>query len=248
MSNFNGRLVNLVPNGKQNLNTMILRMFCLVTLLLLSPSCNNSSATDKPAGQKSTPGKNPVQENVTSKKTILFFGNSLTAAYGLNPSQGYVTLIQQRLDSLGLPYQTRNAGLSGETSAGGQARVDWVLRQPVDVFVLELGGNDALRGIDTDASFANLSAIIEKVKAKYPDARIVVAGMEAPPNMGEDYTSKFRKMYPDLARKYGAYLIPFFLEGVGGVPELNQQDLVHPNEKGQYVLLENVWKVLQPLL
>lgn len=228
--------------------TMHLKLFRLAGLLLLITSCNNSSATDESSVNKDSKPVESADNYVAPKKNILFFGNSLTAAYGLNPSQGYVSLIQQRLDSLGLPYRAINAGLSGETTAGGRERVDWVIRQPVDIFVLELGGNDALRGIETAASFDNLSAIIEKVRAKYPDARIILAGMEAPPNMGQEYTSKFRKMYSDLAKKYETELIPFFLEGVGGVPELNQQDRIHPNEKGQFVLRENVWKVLQPLL
>jgi acyl-CoA thioesterase-1 len=126
--------------------------------------------------------------------------------------------------------------------------VDWVLKQPLDIFVLELGGNDALRGIKTEESVKNLGSIITKVKAKYPEAKIVLAGMQAPPNMGPDYTTKFKAMYPMLAQEHGATLIPFFLENVGGVPALNQGDRIHPNEAGQLVLLDNVWEVLQPLL
>ncbi len=222
-------------------------LFLLMVTLLFA--CNQS-----PKESQSTPSETPAapagesEQANAKKKNIIFFGNSLTAAYGLSPSQGYVALIQQRLDSLGLPYTAINAGLSGETTAGGRERVNWVLRQPVDIFVLELGGNDALRGIEPSSSYENLSAIIEAVKAKNPEAKIILAGMEAPPNMGQRYTSEFRQMYPKLAKEHGTALIPFFLENVGGIPELNQQDRIHPNEKGQYVLLENVWEVLKTQL
>ncbi len=189
-----------------------------------------------------------ISEKNSIAKNIIFFGNSLTAAHGLDPSDGFVSLIQQRIDSLGFPYKAINAGLSGETTAGGKERVGWVIRQPVDIFVLELGGNDALRGILPNISFENLDAIIASVKEKYPSSKIVLSGMEAPPNMGEKYTTAFRKMYPDLALKHGAYLIPFFLDGVAGIPELNQGDRIHPNKKGQIILVENVWKVLEELI
>ncbi len=185
----------------------------------------------------------------SKKKTILFFGNSLTAGYGLaEVGTGYVSLIQQRLDSLGFKYSAVNAGLSGETSAGGNERVDWVLKQPVDIFVLELGGNDALRGVQTEETIKNLGSILQKVKAKYPNVKLVLAGMEAPPNMGQAYTSSFRAMYPKLAKEHGATLIPFLLKNVGGIPDLNQGDRIHPNEKGQVIMLETVWEVIAPLL
>lgn len=209
------------------------------------------------AGQQSETNGNadgmPAQQThhetpASHQRHIVFFGNSLTAAYGLDPSQGYVALLQQRLDSLGLNWRAINAGLSGETSAGGKARIDWVLRQRVDVFVLELGGNDALRGISPEVTFANLDTILIKVKERYPEARLIVAGMEAPPNMGPSYVKQFREIYPRLAQKHGAALIPFFLERVGGVPELNLPDRIHPNEAGQKILLENVWRVLYPIL
>lgn len=211
-------------------------------------SCSPSSpdASSQPAeGQAATDTVEAAQQ----RKNIVFFGNSLTAAYGLDDvSKGYVSLLQHRLDSLGLPYRTINAGRSGDTTAEGLDRLDWVTKQDVAIFVLELGGNDALRGIQPSASLENLDAIIQHVKSKYPDAKIVLAGMQAPPNMGKTYTDAFREMYPTLAKRHGAALIPFFLEGVGGVPELNQGDRIHPNEKGQLVLLENVWAVLEGLL
>ena len=217
--------------------------------LLFLGACTGGNTEGQPAGSNpATADTTAVNEKADNRKNILFFGNSLTAAYGLDPALGYVALLQRRLDSLGLPYRAINAGLSGETTAGGRERLDWVLQQPVDIFVLELGGNDALRGLDPSATYENLAAIIQQVRTKYPAAKIVLAGMEAPPNMGPDYTAAFRKVYPRLARELQTSLIPFFLDGVGGVPGLNQEDRIHPNEKGQYVLLENVWEVLKPLL
>lgn len=204
---------------------------------------NNNDPEERKAENSSEGFSTPEK-----KQNILFFGNSLTAAYGLDPSEGYVSLLQQRIDSLGLPYKAINAGLSGETTAGGKERVGWVLRQPVDIFLLELGGNDALRGISPESSKENLESIILSVKEKYPDAKIILAGMEAPPNMGEHYTTAFRSMYPELAQKHNTALIPFFLDGVAGIPELNQGDRIHPNEEGQFILLENVWGVLEGLL
>lgn len=216
-------------------------------MLFAFGACSDEKKSSEAETVNTAVSEEPQPES-TKKKNIIFFGNSLTAAYGLDPSDGYVSLIQQRLDSLGLPYKAINAGLSGETTAGGKERVNWVIRQPVDVFVLELGGNDALRGIPPASSKENLEAIITSVKAKYPEAKIVLAGMEAPPNMGEKYTKEFREMYPALAEKHGISLIPFFLENVAGIPELNQGDRVHPNEKGQFILVENVWRVLEGVL
>jgi len=180
-----------------------------------------------------------------SRKNIVFFGNSLTAAYNLSPEQGFTALIQEKIDSLKLPYTCVNAGLSGETTADGKNRVDWVLQQPVHIFVLELGGNDALRGLPVEASQANLQAILDKVKAKYPDCKLVIAGMMAPPNLGAAYTKAFAQMYPHLAKTYNAALIPFLLEGVGGEASLNLEDGIHPNVEGQKVVAETVWKTLR---
>ena len=195
--------------------------------------------------KEQTEKQKPTQNN---KKTIVFFGNSLSAAYGIEETKGFVGLITQRIDSLSLPYQVVNAGLSGETTAGGKTRIGWILRQPVDVFILELGGNDALRGIDPDEAYSNLKYIIEKVREKYPTSKVILAGMEAPPNLGIDYTSRFREMYPKLAKEYNASLIPFLLDGVGGIPELNLPDGIHPTPEGHKILAENVWKVLKEVL
>jgi len=176
---------------------------------------------------------------------ILFFGTSLTAGMGLDPNDAYPAVIQQKLDSLNLPYQVVNAGLSGETTASGINRIDWVLNQEVDVFVLELGANDGLRGIPLDETRKNLQAIIDRVRSKNPETKIILAGMQIPPNLGQEYTSGFRNIFPELAKKNKLRLIPFLLEDVAGNPELNQQDGIHPTAEGQKILAGNVWKVLE---
>jgi acyl-CoA thioesterase-1 len=186
--------------------------------------------------------------SLTSPKTILFFGNSLTAGYGVGADQAFPAIIGRRIDSLHWPYQVINAGLSGETSAGGKSRIGWIIRQPIDIFVLELGANDGLRGIPVTATTANLQAIIDSVKRKYPAVKIVVAGMQALPTMGSVYTTAFRNIFPQLAAKNKAALIPFLLQGVGGVPQLNQADGIHPTEQGHRIVANNVWQVLRPLL
>lgn len=179
---------------------------------------------------------------------ILFLGTSLTAGYGLAPEQAYPARIQEKLDSAGFRYHVVNAGVSGETSAGGLRRIDWLLGRPIRVLVLELGANDALRGQDLGQTRRNLQAIIARTRRSQPDARIVIAGMEAPPNLGEDYTREFRNLFVELARANGAALIPFLLEGVAAVPELNQTDGIHPTARGQRILADNVWRMLEPLL
>lgn len=220
-------------------------LFFLFALLSLA-ACQNEPKLDQAA---------PAKQNVPAasaaagpSKTIVFFGNSLTAAYQLSPEAGFPALIQQKNDSLGLPYQCVNAGLSGETTADGKNRIDWVLQQPVDIFVLELGGNDALRGLPVAESQKNLQAIIDRVRSKYPACKIVLAGMLAPPNLGPAYTRAFSSMYPDLAKANRTALIPFLLEGVGGEPELNLEDGIHPNVEGHKIVAKTVWKVLGPLL
>lgn len=214
-----------------------------VSILLMLMACG----TDKPkktAIESPSEIENPMQES----KTIMFFGNSLTAGYQLDMSEAFPALVQERLDSMGMNYQVINAGLSGETTAGGNSRVDWVLKTPVDIFVLELGANDGLRGISTDETRKNLREILEKVKAKYPECQLVLTGMRIPPNMGPDYTADFRKIFPEIASEYEIPLIPFLLEGVAGNPELNLEDGIHPTAEGHKIMLENVWKILFPLL
>lgn len=181
-------------------------------------------------------------------KVILFFGDSLTAGYGLSQEEAFPALVEKECAANGTPCQVINAGLSGETSAGGLSRIDWILRRPIDVFVLELGANDGLRGLPLDQTKKNLQAIIDKVKAKYPNVKIVIAGMMVPPNMGPDYTTQFRKIFPELARKNQATLIPFLLEDVAGHENLNLSDGIHPNQQGHKIVAGNVYEVLSALL
>ena len=189
-----------------------------------------------------------VAEEADSTRTVLFYGDSLTAGYGIDREQAFPALIQARIDSLGWDFEVFNAGLSGETSAGGLRRIDWILRQKVDVFALELGANDGLRGIDLKDTRSNLQGIVDRVKAKYPDVVLVVVGMQMPPNLGPEYTAEFKGLYSSLAEQNGAALIPFLLAGVGDRPELNLPDGNHPTVAGHKVVAENVWAVLGPLL
>jgi acyl-CoA thioesterase-1 len=183
-----------------------------------------------------------------SFKTILFYGDSLTAGYGLSSEEAFPALIDQKLKKQGKNWKVINGGLSGETSAGGLARIDWMLRQPVDIFILELGGNDGLRGLPLEQTKSNLQGIIDKVKAKNPNVKIIVAGMMVPPNMGPEYSEQFKSVYPDLAKKNKATLIPFLLEGVGGIEKLNLADGIHPNPEGHKIVAETIWRVLTPML
>lgn len=216
----------------------------IVSIILLLSACTNN---EKPAGNSQN---NTVKDSTTvsKKKTIVFFGNSLTAGYGLSPSQAFPAIIQKKIDSLGLPYQVINAGVSGETSSGGKTRIDWILRQPIDIFVLELGANDGLRGIPLSETKKSLQAIIDKVKAKNPGTKLLFAGMQIPPNMGQTYTTEFRNIYTELAEKNAMTLIPFLLEGVGGETSLNQEDGIHPTAEGHRIVANNLWKQLEKSL
>jgi acyl-CoA thioesterase-1 len=187
-------------------------------------------------------------EEKEKEKTILFFGNSLTAGYGLDPSEAFPSLIQNKIDSLGLNYKVVNAGLSGETTAAGKNRIEWVLRQPVDVFILELGGNDGLRGISPEETRRNLEEIIDKVRQTYPEVKILLAGMQIPPSMGQAYANQFQEVFPRVAREKNVELITFLLEGVGGERDLNLTDGIHPNEEGHQIVADNVWQELRPML
>jgi acyl-CoA thioesterase-1 len=220
-------------------------LYLLVVLFLVSCSADKKADSGNTADSVAIKAQLPAAK----KKTIVFFGNSLTAAYGLDdPSQGFAGLIQKRIDSLGLNYKVINAGVSGETTSGGNSRIDWLLKQPLDVFVLELGGNDGLRGIPVSETKKNLQAILDKVHAKYPDAKLVLAGMQIPPNMGQRYASEFRAVYADIAAKNDLTLIPFLLEGVGGEAKLNLPDGIHPTEEGHKIVAENVWDKIKGLL
>lgn len=182
-------------------------------------------------------------------KTILFFGNSLTAGYGIEEEDAFPGLIQKKIDSMGLSYKVINGGLSGETTASGLSRLEWFLEEKPDIFVLELGGNDGLRGIQLSETEKNLKKIIELVSDTYPETKLVLAGMQIPPNMGLDYTNSFAGIYPKIASQYKQLtFIPFLLEGVGGDPELNLPDGIHPTEEGHLIVAETVWIYLLPLL
>lgn len=221
----------------------------VILLMMAFASCgNNNDAAGKPAASSS--GTDTVQVNNKSAqtKTIVFFGNSLTAGYGVEPDQAFPALVQKKIDSLNLPYKVVNAGVSGETSAGGNGRIDWILRTPPDVFVLELGANDGLRGIALTETRKNLQAIIDKVKASNPGVKIVIAGMMLPPNMGPQYTSEFREIFPALAKENNAILIPFLLQGVGGEAKFNQQDGIHPTPEGHEIVAQNVWQVMKNIV
>ena len=186
---------------------------------------------------------------VAEKGVVLAVGTSLTAGYGLpDPDLAYPGLIEKRVEDAGLSYRVVNAGVSGETSAGALRRMDWLLRQKIDVFVLETGANDALRGQDPGATRANIDAILTRATAQSPPPRLVLLGMKAPPNFGAVYGRGFDAIYPDLARKHGAVLVPFVLEGVAGIPRLNQADGIHPTEEGQRKMADLVWAAIEPLL
>jgi acyl-CoA thioesterase-1 len=182
------------------------------------------------------------------RPVILFVGTSVTAGLGLDPSQAYPALIQARLEAAGLRYRVVNAGVSGETSAGALRRMDWLMRQPVAVLVVETGANDGLRGQDPEATGRNIQAIFDRARRQQPPPKLALAAMEALPNYGEEYRRRFRAVYPALAESNGAVLIPFLLDGVAGVPALNQADGVHPTAEGQARVAETVWKALLPLL
>ncbi len=179
---------------------------------------------------------------------MLFLGNSLSAGLGVPEDSAFPARIQQKIDAARLGFRVVNAGVSGATSADGLQQVDWLLRQPVDVLVLELGGNDALRGLPVDAMATNLRAIIEKFRARHPGLPVVLAGMEAPPNLGPTYTAAFRQAFRDVAAGEHAALIPFLLQDVGGIARLNQPDHIHPTAEGHAIVARNVWRVLEPVL
>lgn len=225
-----------------------LRLFICIGFLAFITSCGNNANTPAKTNEKDSTKTDTSTAQPAAVKTILFFGNSLTAGYGLDASLAFPALIQQKIDSIKLPYKVINGGLSGETTAGGNSRIDWLLRQRVDVFILELGGNDGLRGIAVPETSKNLQAIVDKVKKKYPDVKLILAGMQVPPNMGAKYAGEFRAVYKEIADKNNMALVPFLLEGVGGVAELNQQDGIHPTQEGHKIVAENVWSVLKPLL
>jgi len=220
------------------------RLLSLIVLSCTFMACNNT--TNDP--DKDSADSTATVAKTEATKNILFFGTSLTAGYGLDPSEAYPTLIQHKIDSLKLPYKVINGGLSGETSAAGKSRIPWLLKQKIDIFVLEMGANDGLRGVSVAEATKNMQSIIDQVKAKYPKAKMIIAGMQMPPNMGGSYTADFKGMYPKLAAKNNMVLVPFLLDKVGGIAKLNQKDGIHPTAEGAKILAENVWVYLKPQL
>jgi acyl-CoA thioesterase-1 len=209
-----------------------------VTLLLLLWTSGTLWSADAP---NTNGARNP-------RGRIVVLGDSITAGYGLEREQAYPELLQQKIDDAGLPFTVVNAGVSGDTTAGGLRRLDWTLQGGADVLIVALGGNDGLRGIAPEQTEENLAAIIQRARTKSPAIQIIIAGMEMPANMGADFVARYRTLFPKVAKAGNASLVPFLLEGVGGVTALNQPDLIHPTAEGQRRVAENVWKVLRPML
>lgn len=221
-------------------------LFLLVLGLFLSVSCSNPEANEKPSQQKTELSPTETKSNKEPRRVILFFGNSLTAGYGIDTRDRFTSLLQARLDSLGYNYEVINSGVSGETSASGNSRVEWVIeRQKVDIFVLELGANDGLRGIPTKETTQNLNSIIDKVKKAHPEVTVILAGMMIPPNMGPEYSNDFKEIFPKISKEKNTLLIPFLLEGVAGDPSLNLPDGIHPTPEGHKIVTENIWPILE---
>jgi acyl-CoA thioesterase-1 len=226
------------------------KLAALAALALVSPTANVAcrGARPEPTPSPSPSASASAARGSDDRPVILFAGTSLTAGLGLDPSEAYPALVQEKLDAAGLRYRVVNAGVSGETSAGARRRIEWLLRQPVAVLVLETGANDGLRGQDPDATRANIQAILDAARRQAPPPRLVLASMEALPNYGEAYRRRFRAIYPELAKANDATLLPFLLEGVAGEPGLNQPDGIHPTAQGHAKIAENVWKTLRPIL
>lgn len=220
-------------------------IFIAFLLMLILDACSDKPQKNQIPKEVETVISAVGDEKNNDTKTILFFGNSLTAGMGLDPNVAFPALIQLKIDSLSLNYQVINSGLSGETTASGKNRLNWVLNQQVDIFVLELGANDGLRGISLDETEKNLQLIIDRVKAHNPQVVIVLSGMQIPPNLGIEYTRRFQLIFPELAKRNDIPLIPFLLKDVAGNKDLNQPDGIHPTKEGHIIVAENVWEVLK---
>jgi len=238
----------LMMNIHERMRKIFLKL-CYFSIVLLLAACKSDTATKQTSDEEKASKTEDNTAVVNPAKTIVFFGDSLTAGYGLDDEEdAFPGHIQKTIDSLGLDYTVINSGVSGETTSGGKNRINWVLNQKPDIFVLELGANDGLRGVLLSETKENLQAIIDAVQQKYPDTKIVLVGMQIPPNMGPEYTAEFKGIFPYLARKNNLPLVPFLLENVGGIPELNQSDGIHPTKEGHQILANNVWQVLAPIL
>jgi acyl-CoA thioesterase I len=217
-------------------------------------AARDSTSGTKPAISEENPARTAAAvvpaagPNPAARRTVLFLGTSLTAGLGLDPDSAYPQRIQRKIDAAALPYQVVNAGVSGETSAGLLRRLDWVLKQSADVIVVETGANDGLRGLPITATSATIGSVLDRIRRDRPNAALLLVQMEAPPNMGPEYTRAFHAMYPALAREHGATLLPFLLENVAGQPSLNQSDGIHPNNAGEAIVANTVWRALRPAL
>jgi acyl-CoA thioesterase I len=223
-------------------------MIALLSSALACGACGSREDATPPAAAppaSTTAAARPAIP-ASARPRIVFLGDSLTAGLGLNPDEAYPSVLQRRLDEEGLPYEVVNAGVSGDTSAGGRSRLDWALDGDVRVLVVALGANDGLRGLPVDALKHNLEDIVGQAQAR--GITVVLAGMEAPPNYGRDYVLAFHQIYPSLAKEYRVALVPFLLQGVGGVQRLNQRDGMHPTAEGARILADNVWTILAPIV
>ncbi len=221
--------------------------YFFIALVLLS--CGDAKTEKATEGQKTGEQTEDTSATETATKNILFFGDSITAGYGLDDTDdAYPAVVQEKIDSLDLNYTVINSGVSGETTAGGSSRIDWVIKQDVTIFVLELGANDGLRGVPLSETRSNLQNIIDTVREQRPETTIILAGMQLPPNMGQEYTQGFKQLYVDLAEKNDIAFIPFILKDVGGVSALNQADGIHPTVEGHKIVANTVWETLEPLL
>ncbi|WP_439129300.1 arylesterase [Polaribacter sp.] len=239
---------HLTRNRKARTKNIFLKL-CYFSLVMVLFSCKSDVPKKEQKVVEETTKTETKESDTNAAKKIVFFGDSLTAGYGLDDiNNAFPGLIQQKIDSLDINYIVVNSGVSGETTAGGKNRIDWVLNEKPSIFVLELGANDGLRGVPLIETKSNLQFIINAVQNKYPETKIVLLGMQIPPNMGQDYTSEFKNIFPDLAAKNDLTLVPFLLENVGGIAKLNQSDGIHPTAKGHQILAENVWVVLKEVL
>lgn len=223
----------------------------ILTLIVLASCSGQAQKAEPVAVQDSTTkagSQTATEPSEASEKVMLIFGDSIAAGYGLEQQEAFPALLQTKIDSIKAPWKVINGGLSGETTAAGVRRLEWSLQQRVDLLLIELGGNDALRGVSVSEMRSNLDQMIQMTKAKYPDAIIVLAGMKAPPNLGSKYAQEFEAVYAQVAKKHGITLIPFILEGVGGIERLNQADQIHPTAEGHRIIAKTVWEVLEPLL
>ena len=239
-----------MPAKNRKFKSRICHIVLLAIVCLASLACGSSSrpreATAAKPPSTATAAPATISVKPEAMPAIVAFGDSLTAGYGLTEEQSYTALLQRKLDEAGYRYRVVNAGVSGDTSAGGARRIDWALEGNVRFLILELGGNDGLRGLPVAEMKKNLASIIERAQAR--NVTVILAGMEAPPNLGSDYTAQFRQAFRDLAKKYNVKLIPFVLQGVGGLAEMNQPDGIHPNAEGEKILTETVWRALEPML